>query len=147
MYEAFVYKWTNKDNGMYYIGKHKGADNDGYISSGKSFLIEYKKNPDNFHREILFRGVDRECLNVEQAMIRYSISTDGYKKIYNKTNWNAHWASIKTKAGLLSDNLDPRVRKIERKINKLLDINTKENNFRYADEIRTLRKVKKNLLK
>jgi hypothetical protein len=79
-------------------------------------------------------------------MIRYSISTDGYEKIYNKTNWNAHWAIVKNKEGL-GDNLDPRVRQINRKINKLLDINTKENNFRYADEIRTLRKVKKNLLK
>jgi len=144
MYEAFVYKWTNKNNGMYYIGKHKGADNDGYISSGKSFLIEYRKTPDIFYREILFRGVDRECLNVEQAMIRHSISTDGYEKIYNKASWNTHWALARAKAGL-GDYLDPRVRQINLKINKLLDINTKENNFKYAGEIRTLRKMKQNL--
>ena len=144
MHEAFVYKWTNKDNEMYYIGKHKGTDTDGYISSGKSFLIEYRKNPNNFYREILFRGDNRECLNMEQSMIRYSISTDGYAKIYNRTNGCQRW--LMPSINNFIDLKDPRVRKVEREIYKLLDMNTKENNFKYTDDIRTLRKIRKNIL-
>ena len=176
MYEAFVYKWTNKKNEMYYIGKHKGAENDGYVSSGQYFLSSYVACPDNFYREILFRGTDKECLNEEQKLIRKSIFIDGHEKLYNRTTWSLlkEW---KLTCQWCNNIVDPRntiwlrsfsmyhfencaknpknpqhnsgisLRKIEREINKLLDINTKENNFRYADEIRTLRIVKKNLLK
>ena len=45
MHEAFVYVWTNIENNMIYIGKHKGAQDDGYISSGKYFLAQYNQNP------------------------------------------------------------------------------------------------------
>lgn len=52
-YIGFIYKWTNVENNMFYIGSHKGKINDGYVASGKYFLPEYKKHKDLFKRVIL----------------------------------------------------------------------------------------------
>jgi len=49
----FVYKWTNNTTGEYYIGKHSGTEDDGYIGSGKLFKIKYFKDPENWERQIL----------------------------------------------------------------------------------------------
>jgi hypothetical protein len=87
-HEAFVYKWTNKKNGMIYIGYHKGTDYDGYISSGKRFLEAYHIEPDLFWREIIFRGTKWECLAYEGSSISNVIKEYGYKKLYNKTHWS-----------------------------------------------------------
>lgn len=49
MEEARVYKWTNIETGKFYIGRHKGQDRDGYISSGKMYNAYdsmYMKMPD-----------------------------------------------------------------------------------------------------
>jgi hypothetical protein len=88
MNEAFVYKWTNTENEMYYIGKHKGTEYDGYISSGRYFLYSYYTNPKIFTREILFKGSDKQSLEVETALINNAIKNDGYSKIYNLTTWH-----------------------------------------------------------
>lgn len=49
----FVYKWTNKNTGEYYIGKHSGTEDDGYIGSGKLFKVKYFNDPENWERQIL----------------------------------------------------------------------------------------------
>ena len=85
MYEAFIYKWTNKTNGKYYIGYHKGTPDDGYISSGKTFLTEYNGNPNNFYRQILLYGKKKYCQYIEAKLIMKAIETDGYGMIYNRT--------------------------------------------------------------
>ena len=43
---------------MFYIGKHLGSINDGYICSSKMMLRDYKKNPDHFKRRILHYFID-----------------------------------------------------------------------------------------
>lgn len=50
--EHFVYRWTH-EHGYYYIGKHSGTEDDGYIGSG----ILFKK-----FRELLKDGWTREVL-------------------------------------------------------------------------------------
>jgi hypothetical protein len=87
-YEAFVYKWINTDTGKYYIGKHKGIIDDGYISSGKAFLQVYNSNPNLFKRVILFKGTHEEVCKLEQECIKEAIKEVGYKGIYNLTTWN-----------------------------------------------------------
>lgn len=53
-YAGFVYEWTNKLNGMKYLGSHKGNINDGYIGGGKLFIRAVKKyGIENFTREIV----------------------------------------------------------------------------------------------
>jgi len=60
--EAFVYIWTNKTKNRKYIGYHKGALDDGYISStsNDNFWIDF--DYDEFEREIIFEGTRDECL-------------------------------------------------------------------------------------
>lgn len=86
-HEAFVYVWTNIENNKFYIGKHKGTDDDGYISSGKYFLTVYNAAPHLFVRDIIFRGTEAEAHREETIRIRTAIREVGYKGIYNLTSW------------------------------------------------------------
>ena len=86
--EAFVYKWTHKETKRFYIGKHKGTIDDGYISSGKAFLDCYNVDPNNFERQILFFGSNQQCLEQEGLLIRQAIQEVGYKNIYNLTHYS-----------------------------------------------------------
>lgn len=53
-YAGFIYLWTNKLNGMKYLGSHRGLDNDGYVGNGYAFLAAIKKyGKDGFTREIV----------------------------------------------------------------------------------------------
>lgn len=86
---AFIYRWTNIENSMKYIGSHIGDIDDGYIGSGKYFINAYRKNPDSFRREILeiiegddvkYRIKDLEeyylnKYNVSEDPLYYNIST------------------------------------------------------------------------
>lgn len=54
---GFVYKWTNKINGKWYVGSHAGSPDDDYVGSGvifKTALLKYGK--ENFFRDILYTG-------------------------------------------------------------------------------------------
>lgn len=54
MYAGFIYEWTNKLDGMKYIGSHKGTIDDGYTGSGARFENARKKyGIENFERVIL----------------------------------------------------------------------------------------------
>ncbi len=137
MEEAFVYKWTNIETGKFYIGYHKGQDDDGYISSGKRFMASYKANPNKFVREILHRGDAKAMLLLETRLIQYSMAQYGPNKMYNGTYF-------------ILDDLDANEQDlfyITKQINKLLSDNTKENGFKHHVEIRRLRKLKAKLLK
>ena len=57
---GFIYEWVNTNNGMKYLGSHKGNADDGYTGSGKRFLNAVRKyGIDNFCREIV-EYVDHE---------------------------------------------------------------------------------------
>lgn len=127
LHESFVYKWTNIDSGRYYIGKHKGHDEDGYISSGKVFMRAYRCNPTMFDRTILHRGTDKECLRVEGRLIAEARRIHGRDAIYNQT------------AGV-SD-----IRIIENEIKELLKLNVSPH-YPHTADIRILRKLKVKLL-
>ena len=53
---AFLYKWTDHERNMFYVGAHKGHPDDGYVCSSKYMLEEYKERPEDFSREILLIG-------------------------------------------------------------------------------------------
>ena len=86
--EAFVYRWKHVQTGMVYIGKHKGTEDDGYISSGKLFRKAYQEAPHLFERTILHRGTDADCLRVEGQCIQEAIREYGYENVYNLTHWS-----------------------------------------------------------
>jgi hypothetical protein len=101
IHESFVYKWKNVSNEMFYIGKHKGTDDDGYVSSGRAFLAHYNSDPTLFKREILFRGTDAQCLRYEQERIDEAVATVGWQGIYNITSWKhlSEWKQTCLKCG------------------------------------------------
>lgn len=69
--DSFVYKWTNLTLQKIYIGWHKGSEFDGYIcsSSSEKFWNDFK-NPDyEWKREILYRGLMKECQSLESKLL------------------------------------------------------------------------------
>jgi hypothetical protein len=72
MSEAFVYRWTNLSSGKYYIGYHKGSEDDGYICSSKSDVFwEDWNNKDNvWVRDIIYKGTVSECVELETWILR-----------------------------------------------------------------------------
>ena len=53
-YSGFIYEWTNKLDGMKYLGSHKGTINDGYTGSGTRFRNAVNKySIENFERAIV----------------------------------------------------------------------------------------------
>ena len=50
---GFVYIWFDKFRNMYYIGRHWGHENDGYVCSSNKMRDAYRRRPDDFKRKIL----------------------------------------------------------------------------------------------
>ena len=69
-----IYKWTNKINGKYYIGKHSTSDpwRDDYKGSGRPVWKDAKEKYgiENFHREILcFCETEDEVYDKEHELV------------------------------------------------------------------------------
>lgn len=69
-YEAFLYCWTDSLTNKLYIGKHKGKIDDGYISSSKYFMEEYRKRPENFSRQIIALGTHNDIICLETSILK-----------------------------------------------------------------------------
>lgn len=69
MNEAFVYIWRDKVGPRFYIGKHKGTVDDGYVCSSKFMLPEYQERPQDFSRRILAWGSDEEMMSLEERLL------------------------------------------------------------------------------
>lgn len=83
-YLGFVYEWTNKLNGMKYLGSHKGTIDDGYIGSGRRF--ENAKNKygiENFERAII-EYIEQE----EDILLREQYYLDKFNCSKNPVYYN-----------------------------------------------------------
>lgn len=69
-YDAFLYCWTDSLTNKLYVGKHRGDINDGYISSSKYFMEEYRKRPENFSRQIIAMGTNDDIICLETAILK-----------------------------------------------------------------------------
>jgi hypothetical protein len=78
--EAFVYTWVNEENGLEYIGYHKGDEDDGYISSSKNDQFWYDYDKGLLERHILYRGTMEECVEKESNYLK----TRGLDNLYNR---------------------------------------------------------------
>lgn len=67
-HSGFIYEWTNKLDGMKYLGSHKGTIDDGYTGSGKRFINAVNKyGIENFERIIVeYIEKDEDILIREQ---------------------------------------------------------------------------------
>ena len=75
---GFVYRWTYKPTGEYYIGIHKGTIGDGYIGSGRRFKAKYAlTDPNDWNREILLQGhYLEECALLEAELVNDDTLSD-----------------------------------------------------------------------
>lgn len=92
-YVGFIYLWTNKINGMKYLGSHKGHINDGYIGSGLRFRAAINKHGiENFDRIIVdFCYTDEEIKQKEQFYLDHykcAISDIFYNISHTSTGGN-----------------------------------------------------------
>lgn len=84
IYAGFIYEWTNKKNGMKYLGSHKGNINDGYTGGGKNFRRAVKKyGMENFHREIIEYVINEESIFVREQFYLDDRNCAKSKKYYN----------------------------------------------------------------
>ena len=79
---AIVYAWSDHLTGKVYCGSHKGSDDDGYICSSKYMLKEYKQRPQDFTRQIIAKGIWKDCIALEKKINEQLIKD--VKTTYNK---------------------------------------------------------------
>ena len=82
---GFVYIWYDKKHKRYYIGSHKGHENDGYICSSSWMKRAYERRPHDFKRRIISRvNTNRnDLLNEEQKYLDLIEEHELGKKYYN----------------------------------------------------------------
>ncbi len=79
---AIVYAWSDHLTGKVYCGSHNGSDDDGYICSSKYMLKEYKQRPQDFTRQIIAKGIWKDCIALEKKINEQLIKD--VKTTYNK---------------------------------------------------------------
>jgi hypothetical protein len=72
--DTFVYCWTDHKTSKLYVGMHKGHPDDGYVSSSKHLIKEYRVRPQDFTREVLTRNTYEVCRGFEVAVIKAMFS-------------------------------------------------------------------------
>jgi predicted transcriptional regulator len=84
--DSFVYRWTNKTLNKIYIGFHKGTEDDGYIcsSASKKFWEDFNNPAYVWQREILYKGIMKECQEVERKLLDELDVTS--EDVYNQRN-------------------------------------------------------------
>jgi len=84
--KGYVYKFTNKETGKWYIGSRQGEpENDDYIGSGRIWLRAVKKyGIESFNREILYIG---ENFREEETMLLEKLDAANDPMSYNMKNF------------------------------------------------------------
>lgn len=95
--EAFVYCWTDMKTNKIYVGSHKGSDIDGYVSSSKYLMDEYKKRPYDFTRQVIAHGSHRDMLKLESKILQASNAAKS-DEFYNKHNNNGTYRAYGPKS-------------------------------------------------
>jgi hypothetical protein len=90
--DGFIYLWYDRVRKMFYVGSHKGSENDNYICSSKHMIKEYRKRPHDFKRKILERCNTETLLEREQHWLSLIKTKELYyyeSKYYNVKRYAA----------------------------------------------------------
>ena len=118
MKEAFVYSWRNKTDNRLYVGYHKGLSTDGYVTSSKIFMADFKKNPANFERYIIAEGLLADMRKLETAILMAANASDS-DEFYNQHNNNS-------KNGVLIHSLKTKKKIAARAKGRVASVETKK---------------------
>ena len=86
--QAFVYRWTNRQTGQWYIGSRTAQGchpEDGYICSSRRLLPLIESNQTNWHREILCVGEPQDMIELECRLLE-SLDAKNDPLSYNQHN-------------------------------------------------------------
>ena len=84
--EAFVYRWHDASNDMYYLGKHKGLPDDKYTHSSTIWESFTKDNiPEGVTRRILAYGTDEEMCILEHELLVEAKNGGDWDRYYNES--------------------------------------------------------------
>lgn len=119
MTQAYLYKWTEKSTGMWYIGSRsrKGCHPaDGYICSSKVVEPLIKENKDNWIREILVIGEPFHIRELESNYLK-QLNAKKDPMSYNKHNGDGKFtgggrvrgSTSKLKAKTIIDFIEQRI--------------------------------------
>lgn len=89
MSDGFLYRWTDIERNMFYIGVHKGTEDDGYICSSKYMMAEYKTRPHSFTRDIVETGDYEEMRKLEIKVLK-EVDARHNPQYYNRSNGTHH---------------------------------------------------------
>lgn len=84
---GFIYLWYDRKHKKFYVGRHWGTEDDGYICSSKTMREAYRRRPEDFKRRILSKlYTNQNDLVVEEQRWLYMIKKEELGvKYYNKT--------------------------------------------------------------
>lgn len=63
---GFVYVWRDRKHNRYYVGRHWGTEEDGYVCSSRIMVQSYHKRPQDFKRRIVSRVYEKNQLIAEE---------------------------------------------------------------------------------
>lgn len=107
--DAFIYFWINISEEKVYVGKHKGCDKDGYITSGKNVGKDLVSQPQNMKRLTVLKCSNKKALDIESFAIILAHKMFP-NKVYNKSH-------IKSKSKLsipIDEYIENKIRTIKR---------------------------------
>lgn len=86
-YEAYLYRYTNTNNGKMYIGIHKGMFGDGYYHSSTSdeFNAAFSSSTAIFKLEILRYG-SYHAMQVAESRMLHAVKAKNNPMYYNESN-------------------------------------------------------------
>ena len=84
---GFIYLWYDRKHKKFYVGRHWGHEDDGYICSSTNMRNNYKNRPQDFKRRIVKRVYSSQdnLLSEEQRYLNMIKPKECIVKYYNKT--------------------------------------------------------------
>ena len=83
---GFIYIWRDKKYSKYYVGRHWGTVDDGYICSSPNMRNNLNNRPSDFKRKILSKVFTKEELvNEEQRWLNMIKPSECLTKYYNRS--------------------------------------------------------------
>lgn len=84
---GFIYLWYDRKHKRYYLGRHWGTEDDGYICSSTNMRNNYNNRPDDFKRRIIKRVYtsQEDLVLEEQRWLDFIHPKECEVRYYNKT--------------------------------------------------------------
>lgn len=92
---GFIYVWFDRKHKKFYVGRHWGTEEDGYICSSNKMRMNYKNRPEDFKRRIVARVQTKEQLVTEEQRWLDMIKPWKLKGFYYNVSLNATTATMR----------------------------------------------------